>query len=163
MGGGQGAPFANTNIPGMNRFVDGGLRGMNDDQEEDNLPSIPLDAQPQQSIDISRPKSAVKRKDTFEEEKEKLEKKAKNDVGKKPKGVHVTRQVEVGVELPVGANELSSSDDEPDFARNPHDPMGIMNQGDDIEEIGVGASVHVNKSTIFKPEFSGKYGDPDQS
>lgn len=74
----------------------------------------------------------------------------------KPKGVHVTRQVEVGIELPVGANALSSSEDEADLSKNPDDPMGIMHQGDDIEEIGVGASVHVNKSTIFKPDFKGE-------
>jgi hypothetical protein len=94
--------------------------------------------------------------DTFEEEKRKLEKKAGNKDFKKPKGVHVTRQVEVGLELPVGANALSSSDDE-DFNRNPDDPIGIMNQGEDIEEIKVKNSVHVNKSTIFKSDFIGNY------
>ena len=43
MSGNQGAAFSNTNVPGLNRFVDGGLKGMDD--EEDNLPSI-LEAQP---------------------------------------------------------------------------------------------------------------------
>lgn len=62
----------------------------------------------------------------------------------------------------MGANELSSSEDE-DLERNPDDPMGIMGKGEDIEEIEVKASVHVNKSTIFKPEFTGNYANVDQS
>lgn len=37
--------------------------------------------------------------------------------------------------------------------------MGIMNQDNEIEEIEVKASVHVNKSTIFKPDFKGTYGE----
>jgi hypothetical protein len=73
--------------------------------------------------------------------------------------VHVTRQVEVGLELPVGANALSSDDE--DFERNADDPMGIMNQGEDIEEIQVKASVHVNKSTIFKQDFIGNYAEAE--